>query len=138
LLQKAGRFSGQCQQNCQQIDERGRTRSLLRDYPLTARSRAQFGSLSLSTVGDQVKQRFRMFVRAGGIYYWQDCQTRQQGSLGTRDKGSAQKLLHAKNESFTQPILNLALAKAYASAHDPKMATRVKISSTSCAAVRIR
>ena len=34
------------------------------------------------------------------------------------------KLLHAKNESHAQPILNLALARAYATAHDPKMATR--------------
>jgi integrase len=65
-----------------------------------------------------------MFQRQGGVFYWQDNQTRQQGSLGTKDKHAAEKLLHAKNESFEQPILNLALARAYASAHDPKMATR--------------
>jgi integrase len=65
-----------------------------------------------------------MFQRQGGVYYWQDNETRQQGSLGTKDKHAADKLLHAKNESFEQPILNLALARAYASAHDPKMATR--------------
>ena len=65
-----------------------------------------------------------MFRRQGGVYYWQDNQTKRQGSLGTKDKHAAQRLLNAKNEAFEQPILNLALAKAYASAHDPKMATR--------------
>ena len=71
-----------------------------------------------------MKSRFRMFQRQGGVYYWQDNETRQQGSLGTKDKHSAQKLLHAKNEAHEQPILNLALARAYATAHDPKMSTR--------------
>jgi integrase len=65
-----------------------------------------------------------MFQRQGGVFYWQDNETKQQGSLGTKDKRSALKLLHAKNEACEQPILNLALAKAYASAHDPEMSTR--------------
>ncbi len=65
-----------------------------------------------------------MFQRQGGVFYWQNNETRQQGSLGTKEKHAALKLLHAKNEAFEQPILNLALARAYASAHDPKMATR--------------
>ena len=65
-----------------------------------------------------------MFQRHGGVYYWQDNETKQQGSLGTKDPRAAEKLLRAKNESFEQPILNLALARAYASAHDPKMSTR--------------
>jgi integrase len=58
------------------------------------------------------------------MFYWQDRETRQQGSLGTKDEHAALKLLHAKNEAHEQPILNLALARAYATAHDPKMATR--------------
>lgn len=65
-----------------------------------------------------------MFQRRGGVYYWQDNQTQKQGSLGTKDEHTAAKLLHAKNESHEQPILNLALARVYASAHDPKMASR--------------
>ena len=64
-------------------------------------------------MGEAVKSRYRMFQRQGGVFYWQDNQTKQQGSLGTKEKRTAQKLLHAKNESFEQPILNLALAKAY-------------------------
>ena len=65
-----------------------------------------------------------MFQRQGGVFYWQDNQTKQQGSLFTKDRHAAEKLLHAKNEAFEQPILNLALARTYASAHDPKMPTR--------------
>src|ERR1700733_10709717 len=75
-------------------------------------------------MGDEVKSRFRMFIRQGGMFYWQDRETRQQGSLGTKDEHAALKLLYAKNEAHEQPILNLALARAYATAHDPKMATR--------------
>src|SRR5882762_8011483 len=75
-------------------------------------------------MGDEVKSRFRMFIRQGGMFYWQDNETRQQGSLGTKEKHAAAKLLHAKNEAHEQPILNLALARAYATAHDPKMSTR--------------
>jgi hypothetical protein len=51
-------------------------------------------------MGDEVKSRFRMFIRQGGIYYWQDRETRQQGSLGARDERAALKLLRAKNEAF--------------------------------------
>jgi hypothetical protein len=35
-----------------------------------------------------------MFQRQGGVFYWQDSQTKQQGSLGTKDKRTAEKLLH--------------------------------------------
>jgi integrase len=70
-----------------------------------------------------MKTRYRMF-RRGEVYYWQDNETGQQGSLRTKDSRIAEKFLHQKNESFEQPMLNLALAKAYASAHDPKMSQR--------------
>ena len=75
---------------------------------------------------NDVRSKLRMFQRNGGVFYWQDTQTGRQGSLGTKDEHAAAKLLYAKNESHEQPILNLALAKAYASAHDPKMATRTR------------
>jgi integrase len=58
-----------------------------------------------------------MFERKGGVFYWQDNDTSQQGSFGTKHKHTALKLLHAKNEAYEQPILNLALARAYATAH---------------------
>ncbi len=72
---------------------------------------------------DQVKARYRMFQR-GNVFYWQDGQNGKQGSLRTKDRHIAKKFLHQKNESHEQPALNLAMAKAYASAHDPRLATR--------------
>ena len=74
---------------------------------------------------DQMKARFNIFRRGrAGVFYWQDQQTGRQGSLHTKDKHIAGKFLHQKNESHEQPALNLAMAKAYASAHDPRLATR--------------
>ncbi len=74
-------------------------------------------------MGDDVKARYRMF-RRGRIFYWQDNQTGKQGTLRTKDRHIATKLLHQKNQSHEQPALNLAMAKAYASAHDPRLASR--------------
>ncbi len=74
-------------------------------------------------MGDKVKARFRMFRRSQ-VYNWQDNQTGKQGSLHTKDQHHAKKFLHQKNESHEQPALNLAMAKAYALAHDPKLASR--------------
>src|SRR5256885_1328651 len=74
---------------------------------------------------EKVKARFRLYRRKqGGGLYWHDNQTGKQGSFGTKDRRVAAKLLNQKNESHEQPALNLALAKAYASAHDPNLATR--------------
>jgi integrase len=58
------------------------------------------------------------------VFYWEDVQTKKQGSLKTRDARQAAQLLNAKNAAQEQPTLNLALAKVYATAHDPNMATR--------------
>src|SRR5665213_1971779 len=74
-------------------------------------------------MGDKVKARFRMFRRSQ-VFYWQDNHTGKQGSLRTKDQHEARKFLHQKNESHEQPALNLAMAKAYASAHDPRLASR--------------
>lgn len=30
-----------------------------------------------------------MFQRQGAVYYWQNTQTKKQGSLGTKDKSAA-------------------------------------------------
>lgn len=73
-----------------------------------------------------MKQVFRIFRRAdrGGTYYWENCQTRQQGSLRTQCAATAKRLVAAKNEAAWQPALNLELAKTYLAAHDPEMLTR--------------
>lgn len=72
----------------------------------------------------EMKDRFRLF-RRNGVFYWQENSTNKQGSLRTKDRREAAKLLNAKNESHRQPILNLTIARAYLSAHDSKMSTRI-------------
>ncbi len=70
--------------------------------------------------------RFRMYARAdrGGTFYWEDTISRQQGSLKTRHRHDAEKLLHAKNETARQPQLNRELGRLYLKAADPAMTTR--------------
>ena len=57
-----------------------------------------------------MKSRFILFNRAG-VFYSEDTVTRQQHSLRTKDEGEALTLLHSKNESFRQPVLNLQIAR---------------------------
>lgn len=70
-----------------------------------------------------MKQRYILF-RRGGVFYCEDTDTRKQVSLRTKDEGEALTLLHAKNESVRQPILNLQIARTYLSATDPEIALR--------------
>ena len=68
--------------------------------------------------------KYRLFQRANGVFSWQDNDSAKQGSLHTKDRRAAEKLLHAKNEAYRLPTLNLTMARAYLSAHDAKMSTR--------------
>jgi site-specific recombinase XerD len=68
--------------------------------------------------------RYRLFQRANGVFYWQDNESSKQGSLRTKDRKAAEKLLHVKNEAHRLPTLNLTMARAYPSVHDPRMSTR--------------
>lgn len=68
--------------------------------------------------------KYRLYQRANGVFYWQDQESAKQGSLKTRDREVAEKLLHSKNESHRQPTLNLAIARTYLAAHDLKMSSR--------------
>ena len=70
-----------------------------------------------------MNQRFILFRRAG-VFYCEDRETRKQTSLRTRDKAEALSLLHAKNESARQPVLNLRIARVYLAASDPQVAKR--------------
>lgn len=70
-----------------------------------------------------MNQRYILFRRAG-VYYCEDTQTRKQTSLRTKDKAEAQTLLHARNEAFRQPVLNMQLARTYLAASDPHAAGR--------------
>jgi hypothetical protein len=78
-------------------------------------------------VSYDVKTKFLMFRSSkSGYYYWQDNDTGKQATLGTTDKREAQRLLHAKNESYCTPTsaINLQIARAYLDAADPKLHTR--------------
>jgi hypothetical protein len=70
-----------------------------------------------------MKQRFSLF-RRNGVSYCEDTTTRKQTSLKTKDEGKARTLLHAKNESVRQPVLNLQIARTYLTATDPEIALR--------------
>ncbi len=70
-----------------------------------------------------MKKRFRIFQR-GGVYYAHDGKTGKQLSFKTRDKRTAERLLLAKNEADEVPLMNLAMARTYLAAHDPRMVTR--------------
>jgi integrase len=70
-----------------------------------------------------MKERFYLFKR-NGIYYVEDVTTGKQQSLKTKDRSEARRVLHARNEAVRCPTLNVVMAKAYLSAHDPKMLER--------------
>ena len=70
-----------------------------------------------------MKSRFILF-RRGDVYYYEDTVTRKQISLRTKSESEATTLLHVKNESFRQPILNLQIARTYLTATDPEVAKR--------------
>jgi hypothetical protein len=62
--------------------------------------------------------------RRSEVYYCEDRTTGQQKSLRTRDEAEAQRIIQAKNDAVKLPQMNLAMAKTYLSAQDPKMITR--------------
>ena len=70
-----------------------------------------------------MKLAFRLY-RRGGVYYCQHNETGRQESLRTSDAGEAARLLHARNEASRMAGLNLAIARAYMVAADPRMPER--------------
>lgn len=71
-----------------------------------------------------MQKKFRLYRRAAGVFYWQENGTANRGSLRTKNRTEAEELMRAKNEAQRQPALNLALGRAYLSAHDPQMTAR--------------
>ena len=71
-----------------------------------------------------MKQRYRLFRRSWGMFYWIDDTTGKQGSLKTKEPAEAKRLLHAKNETEHLPSFNLKMARVYLQAADPKAVTR--------------
>jgi integrase len=62
--------------------------------------------------------------RRGEVFWCQDNETGKQETLRTKDRSTAERVLHAKNEAQQQPIVNLQIARAYLQASDPAVATR--------------
>lgn len=70
-----------------------------------------------------MKHRFWLFQR-GKTFYVEDPISGRQTSLGTNDKAEAERLRAAKESAEAQPHANLAIGKAYLSAHDPELVRR--------------
>jgi hypothetical protein len=62
---------------------------------------------------EKVRNQYYLFRRRNGIFYLQNCTTRKQESLRTRDKVTAQRLYFALNEAHWQPMINMQIARAY-------------------------
>ena len=58
------------------------------------------------------------------MFWCQDNGTGKQETLGTKDRETAVRVLHAKNEAERQTAINLQIARAYLAAADPEIATR--------------
>src|SRR5690349_13652231 len=71
----------------------------------------------------QMKKAYRMFKR-NNVYYVQNNRTKEQKSLGTKDKCEAERLLFAHNDDRNTCDLNLGLGLVYIERADPKRATR--------------
>ena len=73
-----------------------------------------------------MKDRYRMVLvgSRNGTYYYDDTETGQRRSLGTKDRDEALRLVHAKNEALRQPLINRKIGLAYLSATDPDLARR--------------
>jgi integrase len=83
--------------------------------------------LASQPMGKDMKDRYRLFQNhaRGGSYYIQNNETGKQESLRTRDGSTAKRIWQARNEAERVPAINLQIAKAYITASDPKMATRI-------------
>ncbi len=72
-----------------------------------------------------MRSRFRLYVREKtGRYYIHDDTTGKQESLKTKDRATALRLFHSRNEAEQQPAVNLQTARAYLSASDKDIGTR--------------
>lgn len=71
-----------------------------------------------------MKNRYRVFRRGWGTFYYEDLATKRQESLHTRDKDEAFRLVAAKNEAHEGPAFSRQLARVYWKAGDPAAAKR--------------
>ncbi|MBA3385756.1 MAG: hypothetical protein H0T95_03890 [Chthoniobacterales bacterium] len=55
-----------------------------------------------------VQEKYQLYRRRKGKFYWQENGSKKQATLGTDDRREAERLLKAKNEAHCQPALNLS------------------------------
>lgn len=61
-----------------------------------------------------MKSSYRLYKRRRtGVYYLQNNHTKEQRSLRTADKATAERLLNAENEAREPAALNLELGRVY-------------------------
>lgn len=68
--------------------------------------------------------KYRLYERANGVFYLEDVLTGQQASLRTKDRGEAERLAYAKNESARDAMVSREVGLAYLSSADPAARTR--------------
>ena len=73
---------------------------------------------------ENMKQRYRVFLRPWGTYYCEDLVTGKQETLKTSDKDEAYRLVAARNETQDGPAFSRQLARVYWKSGDPAAATR--------------
>jgi Phage integrase family len=71
-----------------------------------------------------MQKKFRLYRRANGTFYAEDRDTGARSSLGTKSKAEAGDLIHAKNDSWAQPVFNREMAKVYLRGQDPQFCLR--------------
>lgn len=69
------------------------------------------------------KHRYCLYQRAG-VFYVEDSLTGRQESLATTNRQEAESLRATRNQAVAHPHANLAIGKAYLSAHDPQLVRR--------------
>jgi len=73
---------------------------------------------------NQVNQKYRLYRRQNGTYYYEDCESGKQLSLKTKDKAEALRLLNAHNEKHQLASLNGQIGRIYLNARDPELNNR--------------
>ncbi len=80
------------------------------------------GSVGLEPI-EPMKNAYRLF-RRGNVFWCQNNQTGKQQSLGTKDRATGLRFLHAKNEAERQPQVCMQMARAYLASSDPEATKR--------------
>ena len=63
------------------------------------------------TMKMNMKQRYSVFLRPWGVYYYQDNTTGKQETLKTRDKDEAYRIAAVRNENEDAPTFSVHLAR---------------------------